>query len=586
MSRRDVATEHVSLGRDAREEAAEQTTPPPEPDPASTLEGARDEHPAEREPSESEEDAGPNDLQRLQDAIERFRPDTVLVVGDDRLVAEAAARGKARGCKVVALLRGFGHRDPAAFAGADALFAASRFAATYYHELLGRPCTVLPPLVDPDLFRVDLQGPGYVTFVDPTPARGAMAFARIADELGRRRPDIPLLIVEGAATAEAVARSGLDLRVHGNLNVVAASPDAKRHWCMTRVCLMPLLGWEDPPLTAVEALINGVPVVASDRGTLPETLGEAGLILPLPDRLTPATTEVPTAEEVAPWVDAVIRLWDDEALRQAVRRKSWIEAGRFTPEIVEPQYLLALDDLDDAPAPNYAPPPGRSRAVVLVPFLDHIEWECEQALKALEQAGVRVIYSRGSSQIDIARNKLASQALLSGAETLLFIDADIGFDPRDALRLLARPEPVLAGIYPKKARLELSSQFAASVEGVVFGRESEGLYPLRYAATGFLKIRVDVLKRMIQELNLPHCDTRWGAGIWPFFQPLIIPHDDGPGFHYLGEDWAFSHRLAQIGITPLADTSIRLWHFGRHSYGWEDAAVPRNRFFSFPYRLR
>ncbi len=63
---------------------------------------------------------------------------------------------------------------------------------------------------------------------------------------------------------------------------------------------------------------------------------------------------------------------------------------------------------------------------------------------------------------------------------------------------------------------------------------------------------------------------------------VIVPHD-GDKLHYLGEDWAFSHRLSQIGFTPLADTSIRLSHYGR--YGWEDAGPEKERFRSYNYRL-
>ncbi|MGC8644631.1 MAG: hypothetical protein ACP5XB_32600, partial [Isosphaeraceae bacterium] len=85
------------------------------------------------------------------------------------------------------------------------------------------------------------------------------------------------------------------------------------------------------------------------------------------------------------------------------------------------------------------------------------------------------------------------------------------------------------------------------------------------------------------ELRLPLCNTKWGRGTWPFFQPLIMTHDDG-GFHYLGEDWAFSHRLALIGVTPLADTSIRLWHYGRHGFGWEEAGAGITRYSSYLYR--
>ena len=117
----------------------------------------------------------------------------------------------------------------------------------------------------------------------------------------------------------------------------------------------------------------------------------------------------------------------------------------------------------------------------------------------------------------------------------------------------------------------------------MFGERAFGLYPLQYAATGFLRIKASALRRMIDELDLPLCNTAWGRGFWPFFQPMVIPM--GPrAFHYLGEDWAFSHRLSQIGITPLADTSIRLWHFGRYPYGWEDAGAEPKCYATYVYR--
>ncbi len=63
---------------------------------------------------------------------------------------------------------------------------------------------------------------------------------------------------------------------------------------------MPSLWWENQPLIAIEAMINGIPVIGSDRGGIPETLGAAGFCLPLPDRLTPASQVVPAADEVEP----------------------------------------------------------------------------------------------------------------------------------------------------------------------------------------------------------------------------------------------------------------------------------------------
>ena len=219
---------------------------------------------------------------------------------------------------------------------------------------------------------------------------------------------------------------------------------------------------------------------------------------------------------------------------------------------------------------------ARSRALVLVPYYQTIERGCEGALRALEEGGVRVIRSEGCPQIDVARNMLASDALNRGADSILFIDADIGFDPIDALRLLARPEPVISGVYARKGRRSFASHFAPGVTEVILGANAPNPYPLQYAAAGFLRIKVEVLSRMIEEQRLPLCNSEWGRRDWPFFQPTIVTQADGKN-HYLGEDWAFSHRLHQIGITPLADTSIRLWHFGTYPFGWEDAGGETTR---------
>ncbi|HEX8199583.1 MAG TPA: glycosyltransferase [Isosphaeraceae bacterium] len=347
----------------------------------------------------------------------------------------------------------------------------------------------------------------------------------------------------------------------GPISRSSSSRGEARFWGVTRVGLLPSLWWENQPLVAVEAMVNGVPVIGSDRGGIPETLGRAGVVLPLPERLTPATRMLPTPGEVMPWVEAVIRFWDDDAFYAEHRRRALTEAGRWARETVEPLYTRLFLDLRPDREPPFGSSPRRSKAVVLVPHHNGIEWECEQGLRRLEEEGVKVIRHGGSSAIDVARNILASDALHDGFESLMFIDSDIGFNPRDALRLLARPEPVVAGVYAKKSVRAMASTFADGVSEIRFGSGAFGLYPLKYAATGFLRIRAAVLRRMIEDLGLPLCNTKWGRGIWPFFQPLVVPDGEG-GYHYLGEDWALSHRLTRIGVTPLADTSIRLWHWG------------------------
>jgi hypothetical protein len=237
----------------------------------------------------------------------------------------------------------------------------------------------------------------------------------------------------------------------------------------------------------------------------------------------------------------------------------------------------------DDPGPAPAPWPAPGKPVVLVPHYAAIEKECGYGLRALERCGIPV--RRASfSAIDLLRSVLLSHALRHGFDRFLFIDSDISFDPADALRLLASPQPVVAGVYIKKHGKDISGLFAAGVTRVVFGPAAPGLYAMLYASAGFLRVRAESLSRMIDELKLPEC--HWGSikGIYPFFQPLCVADGRG-GTRYLTEDYSFCHRLQQIGVTPLADTSIRLFHYGKHGFNYEDLN-PQPKFQNYTLDLR
>ena len=104
-------------------------------------------------------------------------------------------------------------------------------------------------------------------------------------------------------------------------------------------------------------------------------------------------------------------------------------------------------------------PAGKGKPVVLVPYYSGIERECEEGLRGLVRAGIAL--SRFSlSAIDLLRSAMLSHALREGYESMLFVDADIGFDPADALRLLSRPEPVVAGVYMHNKGRDFAGVFA------------------------------------------------------------------------------------------------------------------------------
>src|SRR5262249_44610264 len=142
------------------------------------------------------------------------------------------------------------------------------------------------------------------------------------------------------------------------------------------------------------------------------------------------------------------------------------------------------DTINVTPGPPPAPPRVPGNPVVLVPYYAAVDKECDEGLRGLGRAGIPV--RRGSfSAIDLLRSTLLSHALRDGHDRFLFIDADIGFDVEDALRLLARPEPVVAGVYMKKSERDYSGVFAPGINQVVFGPAAPGLYPMLYVSAGF-----------------------------------------------------------------------------------------------------
>ncbi len=79
-------------------------------------------------------------------------------------------------------------------------------------------------------------------------------------------------------------------------------------------------------------------MLASDRGELPETLGDAGFVFTVPERCTPTSNVVPTAREVAPWTAVIERLWDDPSWEASHRERARAEARRWEPDRLAPRY--------------------------------------------------------------------------------------------------------------------------------------------------------------------------------------------------------------------------------------------------------
>ena len=139
-----------------------------------------------------------------------------------------------------------------------------------------------------------------------------------------------------------MAHLAVDLSGLTNLNRMANTPDPRDFYQVTRAVLMPSLWRESLGRVPIEAMANGIPVLASDRGALPETLGDAGFVFTIPERCTPTSGIVPTAQEVAPWVAVIERLWDDPAFEASHRERARLEARRWNGDALAERYEALL----------------------------------------------------------------------------------------------------------------------------------------------------------------------------------------------------------------------------------------------------
>jgi glycosyltransferase involved in cell wall biosynthesis len=261
--------------------------------------------------------------------LDDFTPDQVIACNGHPMIFAALAEARQRGITTAFAVRGFGYYDARYFVDVDHVFTCSQFLTRVYRERLGLVSTPLEPPIDWSTVIAPADSRAFVTFVHPSPHKGLFLFARLADMLGSRRADIPLLVVQSGHTAGALnAIPGIDFSRYPQIMAAPAVPTPADYFALTRILLVPSI-WDEPfGRVAAEAMINGIPPVVSNRGSLPDVIGGdassggGGRVLPVPDWMTVDTTQPPAESELQPWYDAICSLWDDAVSYDSVAARA------------------------------------------------------------------------------------------------------------------------------------------------------------------------------------------------------------------------------------------------------------------------
>ena len=190
------------------------------------------------------------------------------------------------------------------------------------------------------------------------------------------------------------------------------------------------------------------------------------------------------------------------------------------------------------------------------------------------------------SLITRSRNTLVARFMdRPGATHLLFVDADISYQPAQVLRMLAFGQDLVAGMYPLKLR-DWSAGAIGRVragEGIETAalryvglpcadserEEQDGFVTAEYAGTGFMLIARTAIARLMEA----HPELRFAAAHdrpepdpsphqFALFDCMIEPETR----HYLSEDYTFCRRWRALGGKIWLDTQSALVHTGSHDF--------------------
>ncbi len=257
-----------------------------------------------------------------------FDPDVIVTSTDDpgQLLLEIAL-GAPR-ARVVHLVRAtiaapFGPDSSMASAArtealrrTDGVVGVSEYVARYVREFGGMeamhvPIALMEPGEYPDVGR--FENP-FVSMVNPCAVKGISIFLALAE----RMPQVQFAAVPIWGTnAEDLAA----LRRHANITVLEPVENIDELLRRTRILLVPSLWAEARSRMIPEAMLRGVPVLASNIGGIPEAKLGVDYLLPVNPitRYKPAVDEnmVPVAEvpeqDAGPWQAALERLTTDAA---------------------------------------------------------------------------------------------------------------------------------------------------------------------------------------------------------------------------------------------------------------------------------
>lgn len=194
-------------------------------------------------------------------------------------------------------------------------------------------------------------------------------------------------------------------------------------------------------------------------------------------------------------------------------------------------------------------------------FMSFIKWS-----NTCRQLGIdwTVETMVNESLISRARNTLTAKFLATKDSThLMFIDADIGWEPWHLLAMLNADKDVIGGLYPMKT---LPVKWCVNGIPGADDNDPNGLLEVTKTGTGFMLIKRHVLEKLSSHpavrpfANDIGLDPELNQYMKTYFDTAVREN------RYYSEDWTFCENWRDIGGKIFVDKRVLLRHTGTYVF--------------------
>lgn len=280
--------------------------------------------------------------------LDTFRPDLVYFYGGQTLDLLISDEAHARGIPCAAYLANGNYQATRWCRDVDVIITDSQATADMYAEKQGFKAVPVGAFIDPGPVLATGLTRKHVLLVNPSLAKGAGVVIQLAMALETRRPDIVFEVVESRGNwhglvQQVSAAMGQPRESLNNVIVTPNTDDMRPIYGRARLLLAPSLWWESFGRVAAEAMMNGIPALVTNRGGLPEVIGDGGIVINFPEKCYEAPyTHLPESSLLAPLLQAIERMYDDTAYYEHYAQRALQVGERHRIEVSTGRLMQAF----------------------------------------------------------------------------------------------------------------------------------------------------------------------------------------------------------------------------------------------------